>query len=385
MSTHELLIYGILRALSLAALAGGASLVIALVYRWYAGDSVPEGVAVLLGLTVVALILNTERTLRQVLEGNGAFDTWQASRTIGTLALSSIGADLGRRIGDQTADRAFRGTGHHFNREFAQVVRAAGRVVTVTIPESIGDVDGFDPVAEETKTALAGTTLVFPRRVTVGELAARLTQRLETDYGIGRVDVEVTADGEVTHLAVGAREAGLGPTLAPGTTAVAIQADPAFSASAGDLVQVWRPGDDGEPERVCTGELRATAADVVTVAVEETDVAALADDVAYRLVTLPVDQRADREFAGLLRAATETMGVIAVDADSPLTGVPVGGLDVTVAAIRDENGSVTPIPSRDTAITAGSTLYVVARPDALRAFERVDIANERREDVPEPA
>lgn len=55
----------------------------------------------------------------------------------------------------------------------------------------------------------------------------------------------------------------------------------------------------------------------------------------------------------------------------PTVSSPVGGLDVTVAAIRDVNGVVTPIPSRNAEITAGSTLYVVARPDALRTFDGV--------------
>nr|WP_264475467.1 TrkA C-terminal domain-containing protein [Halorubellus salinus] len=63
------------------------------------------------------------------------------------------------------------------------------------------------------------------------------------------------------------------------------------------------------------------------------------------------------------------MGAVVVDADSPLQGSVVGALDVTVAAIRRPDRGVTPIPARDTPIEVGATLYVVARPDALRAFE----------------
>lgn len=121
--------------------------------------------------------------------------------------------------------------------------------------------------------------------------------------------------------------------------------------------------------RVLTAEVRATAGDIVTLAVDETEVDRLADDVRYRLVTLPVDQRAGREFASLLRAAAETMSVVAVDAGSALTGVSVNALAVTVAAIRAPDGTVTPIPHGETPIEAGSQLYVIGRPDAIRAFE----------------
>nr|WP_205254327.1 TrkA C-terminal domain-containing protein [Halorubellus sp. JP-L1] len=360
------------RVASLAALAGGVSLLAAVLYRWWGRERIPEGIALLLGVTAVALVLNTEQTLKQFIVdgGTGEFDQWEALRTVTTFTASAIVADVARRVGDRSAERAFRnGSTPRFDRELAQMVRAGGRAVTVTLPDSIDDIDGYDPVPEAKKAEFAGERFVFPRRVTVGELGDRIRARLETDYGVGHVDVEVTAEGDVTYLGVGAREAGIGPTLAPGAAAVAVQADPANAASAGDLVQVWAGGADGEPERVATAEVRAAVDDVVTLALDEPDAAALADDVAYRLVTMPTEPSVDREFAALLRAADETMGAVVVDANSPLQGATVGALDVTVAAIRRPDRGVAPIPESDTPIEVGSTLYVVARPDAFRAFE----------------
>ena len=381
MSSHSLLAVGV-RVASLAALAGGVSLVASVLYRWWGRERIPEGIALLLGLTAVALVLNTEQTLRQFLpNGGGTFDEWEAARTVTTFTASAIVADLGRRGGDRAAASGFGdGSSPRFDRELAQVVRAGGRVLTVTLPEDVQDVDGYDPVPAETKAEFAGERFVFPRRVTVGELEDRIRARLEDDYGVGFVDVAVNADGDVTYLAVGAREAGLGPTLAPGTTAVAVQADPANAASAGDVVQVWAADADGEPERVANAEVRAVVDDVVTLALDAEDAGALADDVAYRLATLPTEPGADREFAALLRAADETMGAVVVDADSPLQGVPVDALDVTVTALRRPDRSVVAMPPGDTRFEVGSTLYVVARPDAIRALggDDADVAREPR-------
>jgi hypothetical protein len=360
----------VVRVVSLAALAGGVSLVASALYRWWGRERIPEGIAILLGLTAVALVLNTEQTLRQFLpNGGGTFDQWEAARTVTTFTASAIVADLGRRGGNGAAERAFgEGSSPRFDRELAQVVRAGGRVLTVTLPEGVGDVDGYDPVSAETKAEFAGERFVFPRRVTVGELEDRIRTRLEDDYGVGFVDVAVNADGEVTSLAVGEREAGLGPTLAPGTVAVAVQADPANAASAGDVVQVWTGGANGDPERVANAEVRAVVGDVVTLALDAEDAGVLADDVAYRLVTLPTEPGADREFAALLRAADETMGSVVVDEDSPLQGVPVGALDVTVTALRRPDRTVVAIPAGETRIAVGATLYVVARPEAIRTL-----------------
>jgi uncharacterized protein with PhoU and TrkA domain len=108
---------------------------------------------------------------------------------------------------------------------------------------------------------------------------------------------------------------------------------------------------------------------VVTVAVDETDAEVLSASTTYRLVTLPTEPAADREFASLLRAADETMGAVELTEGSELVGRTVGDLDVTLAAIRGPEGTVTATPPRGTELLAGSTLYVVERPEALRRFE----------------
>jgi hypothetical protein len=165
------------------------------------------------------------------------------------------------------------------------------------------------------------------------------------------VDVELTEEGVVEFLAVESREAGLSPTLPPESAAVAILADLAFAASPGDVVQVYRPGEDG-PERVCVAEVRGVAEGVVTLVVDVVEAPKFDGETRYRLVTLPVEPRPDREFVSLLWAAEETMGVVTVAEGGSLVGVPVET-----------------IPSRSRVLAASETVYAVARPALLRRLE----------------
>jgi hypothetical protein len=358
------------QVLGLSLLAGTVSLGTAFGYRWYARDRIAEGIAVLLGVAAVAIVLNTQSALRSAIIGQtDLLDPASAAFTIVAFAAAAVAADVGRRVGDRTAQRTAPMTALRDLGEMGQVVRSGGRNVTVELPadpDGFADIDGYDPVPGEKKAELAGTTLSFPRGLTVAELRERLGRRLREDHGVGHVDVAVTPEGEVTYLGVGMRPAGIGVTLGPGTAAVAIRADPSLSASPGDTVQVWTGGET--PERITTGELRGVAGDVVTVAVDGRDARELDDGTRYRTVSLPTESGAERDFVGLLRAADETMGAVTVGEDSPLAGLPVGALDATVVAVRTGEG-VEAIPSRSRTLGVGDVVYVVARPEDLRRFE----------------
>jgi K+/H+ antiporter YhaU regulatory subunit KhtT len=381
------------RLLAFVVAAGAVSALSALVFRWYTREPVPLGVSTLLGLSVVALYLNTVGLFTQLVGGAGSaiFELDAVVFNVIAIGLAAVVTPVGRQIGDRVATDFFSVAGvKELDAEVSRIVRTVGRVTAVTLPDAddIGDMDSYDPVAKEVKEEMGGKTLLFPNRLTIEELRDRLVTRLKEDYRVGYVDVEVTDRGEVEYLAVGSRAAGIGPTLGHGSVAVSLRADPAHAASPGDMVQVWRPGRvepgaDGEgegeegktenrhhpPERLLTGELRAKVDDVVTLAVDETDAAKLDASTTYRLVSLPAEPQVDREFASLLRAADETMAAVSIKQGSAVVGETLESLDVTVAAIRSTSGQVTAIPTRARAIEAGDTLYVVARPDVLRRLE----------------
>ena len=363
---------------ALATLIAGAG---SLTYRWYFRTEIPDGVAMILGVSVVALYLNT--TSLGALAGAEDPELLTVDGVVFNvvaLGLAAAVSPLGRYGGDRLAVDVFALSGvKGIEGEMSRFVRTLGRRTPVTLPAAaeIEDMDTYEPVSLEKKAEMAEKTLVFPRKLTVEELRDRLVERVKTDFGVGYVDVDLTGDGTVEYFAVGSRMTGLGPTLAPGRVAVALSADPANNATAGDMVQIWRT--EPEPKRVATGELRGVADDVATVALDDGDAAELSVEGGYRLITLPAEPQADREFASLLRNADETMATVTVKAESDLVGTAVGGVTAVVAAVRSDGGAVQPIPPRAYTFASGDTVFLVGRPDAIRRFEAAAV-----EHSPEP-
>ena len=349
----------------LAAVTAGAG---ALVYRWYFRTEIPDGVAVLLGVSIVALYLNTTSLGALASADNAQLLTIDGVVfNVVALGFAATISPVGRYLGDRIAVDVFALSG--IEGGTSRFVRAVGRMTPVTLPSADGieDMETYEPVSIETKAEIADRTLLFPRKLTVAELRNRLVERVKEEFGVGHVDVDLADDGSVEYFAVGSRATGLGPTLAPGRAAVALSADPPNNATAGDMVQVWRTTP--EPERVATGELRGVAGDVATLALDESEAATLAVEGGYRLVTLPAEPQADREFASLLRNADETMSTVTVAADGDLVGTAVGDVAAVVAAVRSAEGAVQAIPSRAYTFAAGDTAFLVGRADAIRRFE----------------
>lgn len=355
----------------LSALASGA---LTVAYRWYFKTLIPEGVSILAGVAIVALYINTASLGVVVSEGSvDLFRPGVVFFNVIALGVSTVSAPVGRRVGDGAASRLFSWVGvGQPNGEMSTMVRSVGRVTSVGLPTEIEDIESYDPVSEETKAELADKTLVFPRRLTVDELRSRLIARLKEDYAVGYVDVDLTDEGTVEYLAVGSRAAGVGATIAPGTVAVAVRGDPPNNAASGDLLQVWSSGTaDEHPKRITNAELRGVAGDAVTLAVDEADAALLSPTDQYRLVTMPAEPQAQREFATLLRGVDETMSTVAVEAESELVGETANSIGTAVLAIRpgSATGTLATLPPRDRTFEAGDFLYVLGRPDVIRRLE----------------
>lgn len=368
----------------LGLLSGVVATLVAATYRWYFKQRVPAGVTLLVGVSAVAVYLNTRGALEAVAQGQGGYLAVEAVVfNSGAFLLAAILSPVGQRVGDRIATQLFAFTGAtDIEGEVSRIVTTVGRRTAIELPDRIEDIEGYDPVDGAVKEALAGRTFLFPKGLTRDTLRDRLVTRLKADYEVGYVDVDIEPDGTVDYLAVGQRVAGLGPTLAPGDGAIAIRADPPYAASAGDVVQIWRvdedgygdgPGDedrDGEgegagPVRVGTAEVRGVADDVVTVALDAQEARKLAGG-SYRLLTLPTQPRPDRAFASLLRSADETMATVEVAADGDLVGTPIRDLGAIVVAVRPAGESVQPIPPRSRTLEAGDLVYLVARPAVVR-------------------
>lgn len=357
--------------LGLILTTGLIGVLVAVFYRWYTREIVPEGLPVLIGLAVVAVYLNTTTALGQVIGGaSGLFELEVAIVNVGVFIFGGIAALVGRLLGDRLAQELADITGmSRFETEMRTLVKTVGRTITVTLPSvnEIEDIDGYDPVSHATKDAMAEQTLMFPRRLTVEELRDRLLSRLKEDFGVGHVGLEIGADGTIQYLAVGSRASGIGPTIAPGTAVTTVKADPPFAATSGDIVQLWE--SHPEKQRIATGELRGRNTEFVTLALDQLDAEALDPTESYRLITLPTDPRVEREFARLLRNADETMGVMTITDGSALMGQPVGAIEPTVIAIKPSDEPIEALPRRTRVLNPGDTIYTIARPEVLRRIE----------------
>jgi hypothetical protein len=346
------------RIVGLALLSAVVAGAVSFFFRWRTRTQLPEGPALLIGLGAVAVYLNTRIALVQFLGTDGEVLTPTAvAINLAILAASTVTAAAGWQFGDRL------GQLDELHPDLSPLVRATGRTLRIELPEDIEDIDGYDPVPAATKAELAGETYQFSRGLTVSQLGGALATRLKTDYDIAHVDVDLADDGTVEFLAVGGRATGIGPTLPPGTTATAITADPAFSASPGDTVQIW----DGE-RRVGTAELRGAAGRTATVSARAGLIESLDPAAEYRLMTLPASERVDRLFAGMLRRADETMSTATVTEGSTLEGRTVGEVGLSVLAVESD-GTVETVPSRKRPIAAGERLFLIGHPTHLRRVE----------------
>ncbi|MFW6449351.1 MAG: cation:proton antiporter regulatory subunit [Halobacteriota archaeon] len=359
------------RIVGLAVLALLISLVASLVYRWHVDEELPQGVGLLLGASAVAIALNTTAALGQSLGGTTELLTARAaSFTILAFSVSGVASEAGRLGGDRLGRRLPPGRGlRDLDGEVTSFIQGAGRTIRVDLEAEIQDIDGFEPVRPDLKEDLAGRTMTFPGRLTVDELHEAFETRLQSEIGIRKVDVEIDEAGAITYLAVGRGAAGIGHTIPPGEVALAIRADPAFAAGPGDQVRVW--WTDPEPRQLLTAEIRSVVEDIVTVSVPEGDVSLLAPESGYRLVTLPKAPRPDRDFAGALRRANESVTRVTIDDGSDVVGRSVADIGVTALAIESMDGSIDAPPTATSRLQPGDTVIAMGRPDALRRFELV--------------
>lgn len=325
----------------------------------------PLGAAAVLSLGAVALwFLGRILADEPVLRGQPLVHEATALYALLTFLLGALAAGVGWRLGDYVARDVYDVAAIPGDGETARLLRSAGLAVEIRLPDRIGDAEGYPAVDEATKRDLAGRTLLFSRRLSTDELTDRLERRIERDFELGHAHATVTDAGAVDRFAVGARRSRLGPSLPPGTAAVAVEADPASEAARGDPVEVWR--DDGDGTRlIATGVLRAKLGDVVTVVVEDGDVEAFDRDATCRLTTLPEKPTDVADLVAVVRSVDEAVTAVDVASGGPLEGEFVSWLPATVVVVDRESQPV-PFPDDRETLQAGDTAYVLGKPAEMR-------------------
>ncbi|QCS44631.1 cation:proton antiporter regulatory subunit [Natrinema versiforme] len=366
------LIAALVSVLALSLLAFVVTTIVTLVFRVRTGNMFPEGATLIVGLGVVAVYLNTRLTLIQFISSRGeVVSPSEALLNISVFVAAGVASYGGRRLGDAMGS-SDRFTWKRLQPDLSPIVRATGRFITVTVPETVEDIEGYDPVDAETKRVIAGKSMDFPKGLTIEELHSQVIARLKEEHDIGYVDVDIGPDGAVTYLAVGQRAAGLGQTIPPNSVGVAVPTDPPFSASPGDTVQLWRTDGDETETRLGTAELRASVGSVATLVIDEATAAEVDPTADHRLMTLSANSHPEREFAAMLRRKDETMSILEIATESPLIGESLGSLDVTVIAVRSADGETETIPDHHYRIEAGDDLFVLGSPEALRKLESLE-------------
>lgn len=361
----------LLGILSYGLLAGVVAATVAFGYRAGTVRNLDLGPTMLVGLAAPAAWLTLElgRTGTIVADSPAAHHS-TATYVLGVVAAGTALAATGHRLGDRIACGVFDIDRLETDGAVADRIRSAGLAVAITLPATVDDVATYPAVDAELKRRLEGRTLLVPRRLSRSERRNRLRRRLEADFDVGYVDLELDADGGVESLAVGRRRPGIGPTLPPDTVAVAIESDPVPGASVGDPVAVWtREATATDSSRlVATGTVRASSGSVTTLVVDAADAAAFAPGDRYRLTVRSASASDAGELVSAIRAADATVTTVTVESDGPLEGEFVGWVPGTVVAIDREEAAVG-LPAERNSLRAGDTAYVVGDPASLTAVD----------------
>ncbi|GAB3665608.1 hypothetical protein GCM10028856_06240 [Halopiger thermotolerans] len=369
---------GLLSAVVAGLLAAG--------YRRVTTRAPPAGVAVGVGLSAVAgYLAYTAFAASAFFEGVPLEHRASAGYLLATVAVAGAVGTAGGRFGDRLARQVLDITRIDAHGEPASIVRTARLAVSLELPATIDDADGYRPVDPAVRRALTGTVVTVPHGSSPAERRDRLERHLERDYELDYAAVTMAADGSVERVRVGRRQPGLGSVLPPSTAAVAICTDPLPDASVGDPVEIWtstsreggrtrdenetRRRDDRNQERlVATGRLRASTGSVATVVVDVDRAHDLAADERYRLVAHPDEATDGYAFAAAVRTADETVATVPVEPDGPLVGEFVGWLPGR-ALVLERDGDRQPLPPDRRTLEAGDECWLLASPAELAAFD----------------
>lgn len=360
----------IMNVVGFAVLAGLLALAAAFLYRERTTRGLPLGTAIVFGVGIVATWLNLQAIIGDELVGG--FDPVGAGTSyylLGVFLAAVLVAELGRQLGDYLASDVFDIERIAASNEVASLVKSAGVVVPVRLPDEIVDLAGYPPVENAPKERFAGRTLALPSNLSRAEMADRLERRLEEDYGVAQAAVELSESYQVESVAVGRNPAGIGPTIPPDTLAIALRADPPPTASAGDPVELWtRPAEDEQSRLVGRGTFRSRRGDVATLLVPAGDAFEYDLGDRYRLTTVSESPTDVNEFIAALRMAEETITRLDVRKGGPFEGEFVSWLPLSVLVL-ERDGEVVPFPPDNDTLQAGDVVYAMGTPSDLDTLD----------------
>ncbi|WP_231185475.1 TrkA C-terminal domain-containing protein [Haladaptatus sp. DYF46] len=298
----------------------------------------------------------------------------------------SMGSTFPRRIGFRQLRE---------NRLSSDVIERVGRFgqVRVRATGDVGDIEGYPPLPDDLRAAIAEDEWTFPGDLPIPELESRLADRLRTDYDLADVAVEIDARATATVNAA-PPEGSLSRRVPPGKRAVSVDTLVPTGLSRSDTV-VFSLGDEEIGGTVLSAKTNgggganedtdAPSAPTpttnggdgrVTVAVSNGEARRLLDDTPTKLRVESRGTRYEFELIRLLRRAGKRWERVSIRAGSEFDGLTLGAASVRatygVAVLAlERDGDWTVAPPGTTALEAGDDLYVVGDDESIRRFSAV--------------
>lgn len=272
--------------------------------------------------------------------------------------------------------------------------------VRIRVVGEVADMEGYPPLPESLRAEIRGGTWTFPADLRIGELEARLADRLRTAFDLGDVAVTIDEQGRASVVAA-PPFSGLSKRISDGRHAVSVDAVLPTGLARNDEVTLLAPdaevrgtvvsarcdGSEGPVETVDEPDVADAEAPPtpvqapttdggtgrLTVAVNRTDAAPLLRSSNVQVVVEPRGTRREYELISLLRRAGNRFRKVSIDTDGPLDGVTLGEAGVrdtygvAVLAVRKQNGWQL-APRAETALVGGEELYVVGSRENLDGF-----------------
>lgn len=314
-----------------------------------------------------------------------------------SLYAHSKGDSLGTQFPRQTAV-SNQGT-RTLSADHADLVNE-GEEVRVHVVGEVADMEGYPPLPEELRARIRNAELPFPADLRLDELEERTADRLQTEYDLGDVSVDLDDHGRATVVAAppfsglskrisndrhAVTVSGLVPTgLARGDEVTIITSDAqvrgtVVSADPGDATEseetVSHTGDEGNgdpatPVRTPTTE---GGEGQLTVAVTRTDVQPLLRASQTKIVVESRGTRREYEVVSMVRRADRQFRRFTVQAGSQLAGQPLGAArvhdvyGVAVLAVQ-QAGEWLIAPSGATRVEDGDQLFAAGTREELDEF-----------------
>ena len=394
------ILLGIYLGLLVGVIPALASWALGFSFKYFTGVTLPGFAVVVLAIALAGvsggLLALADRSITQAPN---------AERVITAIVLVGMVSLYAHSKGDQmgaTFPKRLSLQGLRDKQLSADVVELVGgrNEVRISVVGEVADMEGYPPLSEPLRAEIRGGEWTFPVDLRIGELEARLEERLKTEFDLGDVSVSIDEQGRASVVAA-PPFSGLSKRISDGRHAVSVDALLPTGLARNDEVTVLAPDaevrgtvvsahcDTGEtpvetPDEPEVADTDATPAPVrapttdggegrLTVAVNRTDAGPLLRSSSVKVVVEPRGTRREYELISLLRRAGNRFRRLTIGSDGALNGVTLreAGVreqyGVAVVAIRKQGGWQL-APGGDTVLGVGEQLYAVGTGDALDAF-----------------